>query len=140
MAPKKPAATAASKKPKSDAPAARHAGQFAPGKSGNPAGRPKGALGKFNMMVAEERAKMADAAGCTPLQFLLSVMLDDAEETAIRVRAATDAAPYFHQKRATKVEVGGQLGAQLDLQSLTALSADDRRVFLEIIERMGVAL
>lgn len=92
------------------------------------------------MALAEERAKLADEAGCTPLQFLVSVYLDADQEMELRQRAAKDAAPYFHRRLPQVVEVGGQMGKSLDVQSIAALSPEDRKVFLTLIEKMGVAL
>jgi hypothetical protein len=140
MAPKKPAAPAASDTHENAPKRGPGAGQFRKGQSGNPAGRPRGIVDRYRMLRAEQRAKMADEAGCTPLQFLLSIMLDESQETAIRLRAATDAAPYFHARCATKIEVEGQLGHQLDLHSIAALTAEDRKVFLVLIEKMGIAI
>jgi hypothetical protein len=137
MAPKKPAAKAASATEKPKAP---HAGQFQKGKSGNPAGRPKGIVDRYSQMRGEERARIAASAGCTPLEFMLSVMLSDDEEMPVRLRAATDAAPYMHQKRAMKVEVEGQLGQQIDLASIASLPKDDRKTLLDILMRLGIAL
>lgn len=121
-------------------PPVKHAGQFQKGQSGNPLGRPRGALDKVNRVIESERAKIADESDCTPLQFLVSSYLDDSLEHAVRARCATDALPYFHRRMPAIVEVGGQMGKQIDAASLAALSADDRLALLSLLDKLGVAL
>jgi hypothetical protein len=58
------------------------------------AGRPKGTP---NKKTAELRAKV-EAEGVTPLDFLLGVMRDDAEDMDRRIECAKAAAQYVHPK------------------------------------------
>jgi hypothetical protein len=139
MATRKTAAKAASTPDPKPAPR-RNSGQFGPGNNANPKGRPKGSPSRLTLALAEERAKIADEAGCTPLQFLVSVYLDAEQDMELRERAAKDAAVYFHRKMPAVVEVAGQLGKQLDVSSIAALTPEDRKIFLALIERMGVSL
>ena len=117
----------------------RNGGKFAPGNKASP-GRPRGSKNRLTLMTLEERARLADEAGCTPLQFLISVYLDPSNDMDLRLRAARDAAPYLHRRLPQVVEVGGQFGKQLDVQAITALSPEDRKVFLALIEKMGISL
>lgn len=58
------------------------------------AGRKAGAPNK----KTQEMQEMVAATGITPLQYLLSVMRDTANEPKERLAAATAAAPYVHAK------------------------------------------
>jgi hypothetical protein len=72
-----------------------------------------------------------EATGETPLQFMIRVMRDPAEDMSIRLSAAKDAAPYVHQKLAQKVEVKGNV-------NLLSMSDDDiERRLLELIGEAG---
>jgi hypothetical protein len=55
-------------------------------------------------------AKLAaiEASGLTPLDYMLSVMRDPANEPEIRLAAAKDAAPYVHARLAS-VELSGKV-------------------------------
>jgi hypothetical protein len=50
-----------------------------------------------NRRTAEIVAK-AEASGLMPLDYMLSVMRNEAEEQAVRLDAAKNAAPYVHAK------------------------------------------
>lgn len=74
-----------------------------------------------------------EATGETPLQFMIRVMRDPAEDMSIRLSAAKDAAPYVHQKLAQKV----------DIKTVNLTMSDDelRRELLDILgEGEGVHL
>ncbi len=74
------------------------------------AGRKKGSPNK------KTAAKVAaiEAAGVTPLDFILQVMRDPAEEMARRVDAAKSAAPYVHP-RLSAIEHSGKDGGPIDM-------------------------
>jgi len=59
-------------------------------------GRTKGTP---NRATAARQADIA-ASGLTPLEFILSVMRDEQADTATRLDAAVEAAPYVHPKLA----------------------------------------
>lgn len=77
----------------------RHRGQFQPGQSGNPKGKPKGTLHK----TTKQRLEMIEKYKITPLEFLMSVMIDEANPMNERIDAAKAAAPYTHPKLAAIV-------------------------------------
>jgi hypothetical protein len=58
------------------------------------AGRPKGVR---NVKTVEQIAKV-EAAGITPLEYMLGVLRDKSAETALRMDAAKAAAPYVHAR------------------------------------------
>lgn len=60
------------------------------------AGRKPGSANKKSQEIA---AKLM-AEGLTPLEYMLRVMRDEAEERAVRMDAAKAAAPYVHPKLA----------------------------------------
>lgn len=66
------------------------------------AGRPKGGANKIN---DEARAK-ALAIGISPLDYLLGLLRDEAQDQDTRIDAAKAAAPYVHA-RLTAVEHSG---------------------------------
>lgn len=59
-----------------------------------------------NKRTAEKTAEI-EASGLTPLDYLLSVMRDDALERDARVDAAKAAAPYVHARLAAVEHSGG---------------------------------
>jgi hypothetical protein len=76
-------------------------------------GRTKGVP---NRATARKAAEI-EATGLTPLDYLLSLMRDEANEVAVRLAAAKDAAPYVHPRLSSvEANVRGKLtiGAMLD--------------------------
>ena len=61
------------------------------------AGRPKGALNQKTV----EQIEAVEEGGITPLDYLLSVMRDEANDVPMRIDAAHKAAPYVHAKLAS---------------------------------------
>ena len=61
-------------------------------------GRQKGAANKRTREIADK----AVAEGLTPLEYLLSVLRDEAVDRAVRLDAAKAAAPYIHPRLATE--------------------------------------
>ena len=74
----------------------------------NGAGRKKGGASKLDQAAR----KKALEQGISPLDYLLSVMRCEAEETARRVDAAKAAAPYVHA-RLVAAELSGPGGVPL---------------------------
>lgn len=72
------------------------------------AGRKKGVP---NKRTAETQAKV-EASGLTPLEYMLSVMRDEANEPRDRMVAAAAAAPYVHARLAA-IEHTGKGGGPL---------------------------
>jgi hypothetical protein len=66
---------------------------FQPGRSGNKAGRPKGARNKRTIADQE-----IIAAGMSPLDFLCLVFRDPKQPMKRRIEAAKCAAPYVHPR------------------------------------------
>ena len=50
------------------------------------------------------------AMGCDPIEFIASVMLDDANPIELRMKAATELAPYLWPKRRA-IEHAGEVSA-----------------------------
>jgi hypothetical protein len=110
------------------------------GQSGNPNGRPRGTIAYRDLLTAEDRARIADVAGCTPLQFLLSVMLDkDGAPLSTRLEAAKVAAPYMHRRMPIAVELPNQ-PTQVDMAKLLALPRAEREQLLSTLTKLGVNL
>lgn len=57
----------------------------------------------------EEQRKAVEASGITPLDYLLTVMRDEARAAEERIDAAKAAAPYVHPKLSA-VTLDGKLG------------------------------
>ena len=70
------------------------------------AGRPKGA----STTKTREIADRAVAEGLTPIDFMLTLMRDDANDVAMRFEAAKAAAPYIHPKLAAVAHTGADGG------------------------------
>lgn len=82
------------------------------------AGRPAGAVTKRTREAADAAAK----DGLTPLDYMLSILRDEAQEQEKRMWAAEKAAPYVHAKLAS-VEHAGKDGGPL--QVIVRRYADD---------------
>lgn len=63
----------------------------------------------------QENIEKAEASGLMPLDFMLSVLRDDAQEMDNRMWAAEKAAPYVHARRAS-VEHSGKDGGPLVME------------------------
>lgn len=72
------------------------------------AGRPKGSPNKSS---AQREADVA-ASGLTPLDYMLSVMRNDAAPHAVRLDAGKAAAPYVHP-RLNSIEHAGEGGGPI---------------------------
>jgi hypothetical protein len=73
------------------------------------AGRKKSSLTVKTRDIAEEIAK----SGVTPLEYLMSVVQDEASERKERMSAAMAAAPYMHPKLAS-IEHTGEGGGPIN--------------------------
>lgn len=113
---------------------------FKPGQSGNPNGRPKGVIGYRDVLTIEERVRMATEAGCTPLQFMISIMLDPTHPMADRLDMAKAAAPYMHRKMPIAVELPPNLAPTFDVEKLAALPVEERKLLLVTLGKLGVNL
>jgi hypothetical protein len=66
------------------------------------AGRPKGSGKGVPKKQGREQIALAKAKGLTPLEYMLDVMNNEAEDPARRDRMAQAAAPYVHARLAPK--------------------------------------
>src|SRR5687767_2898219 len=66
------------------------------------AGRPKGSSKGVPKQQGREQIALAKAKGLTPLEYMLAVMNNEAEDVARRDRMAQAAAPYVHARLAPK--------------------------------------
>ena len=76
------------------------------------AGRPKG-----SRTVKMPAATTSPEAGETPLDFLLSVMRDEAQATETRMRAAALVLPFLHAKPAP---IGAKVARQAEAETAEA--------------------
>lgn len=80
--------------------------RWKPGETGNPKGKPKGALTKVGKMTLAERQKLVEENDwLTPLRFLMSVMVCEENPLDVRMDAAKAALPYIHRKMPQAVEL-----------------------------------
>lgn len=76
------------------------------------AGRPKGVP---NKATAAQKAAVIES-GLTPLDYMLTIMRDEACENAQRLDAAKAAAPYVHAKLSSvEANVNGELGLTINV-------------------------
>lgn len=79
------------------------------GRSGNPAGRPKGSRNKKSILTELVLSRLIREK-TTPLDFLLEIQGSNKIPLPFRIDAAKAAAPYVHRKMPTKVEHEGEVG------------------------------
>lgn len=138
-------------------------GHSAPGPGRPPSGAPGGAPGAngylnaesirralladqrrrptlFDHLTTDQRRELADSAGLTPMQFLMSVMLDPGRYMDARIDAAKTLAPYFHRKMPMAIELPDHSQAAMDMTRLLALPRADRVTLLALLKRVGVDL
>ena len=85
--------------------------KFKPGQSGNPAGKPKGAVSKL-----DRKARAAALEGLTPLEYMLSVLRDATQTQDVRLDAANKAAPYVHARLANiDANIHGKMGVVVEI-------------------------
>lgn len=77
-------------------------------------GRAKGTPNKASVAKAEAVA----ASGLTPLDYMLSIMRDEAKMPDVRLDAAKAAAPYVHPKLAA-VEHSGPGGGPIEVANIS---------------------
>jgi hypothetical protein len=82
---------------------------------------------------------MAQEAGCTPLEFLISIMVDKERVLDHRIDAAKVAAPYFHRKMPIAIETDKPIMG-LDLLALAKLPKAEREKLLKTLEKLGVTV
>lgn len=121
-----------------------NATSFKRGRSGNPSGGRKDGQKRLNrstLLTVEQRRELAQRAGITPLQFLMSVMLDDNEEMSLRLEAAKTAAPYFHRKQPVDVHAShsGSVEHQVkfDLTQLDKLSDAELDAAIVVAQKLN---
>ncbi len=73
---------------------------------------PRAARWAQHSIDAAERKRLAQEAGMSPLEFLLSIMCDSGEKLYVRMDAAKIAVPYFHRKMPIAIDngAGGPVG------------------------------
>lgn len=80
----------------------------------------------------------------SPAMLLKRVALDPTLPMHMRIAAATSAAPYYDRKMPVALEGGGEGSPPIKtehsvlLKNLNALSAEDRKAALTLLERLGV--
>lgn len=79
------------------------------------AGRPKGSKTRKNAEIAQRAAEQ----GITPLEYMLEVMRDEANETSARLDAAKSAAPYIHPRLSAVQVEGGDKPLKMQIGWLT---------------------
>lgn len=100
---------------------------------------PTGHRAQFRSVTEMQRLELARRMGITPLEFLMSLMRDDAEDMETRVEAARAAAPYMHRKMPIAIETSEQRGITLDAGALRALSKQELNTLRTLLEKAGLA-
>lgn len=98
---------------------------FEKGRSGNPAGKPKGAKNKITVEII----RALTASGLTPVEFMTAVYRDDSQPMELRLEAASRVAPYVHPKILFRIDegsAGNDLRQPQTLLDLTATKASAR--------------
>jgi hypothetical protein len=78
------------------------------GRSGNPAGRPKGIRNRKTLLTDLVLSRLIRDKS-TPLEFLIEIMESTKMPLVFRIDAAKAAAPFIHRKMPMKVEHEGDI-------------------------------
>lgn len=98
----------------------------------------KGVKPFYNRLTNEERRLLAeDANGLTPLQFLLSVMRDEAYDIPERIDAAKAAAPYIHRRMPIAIEGPTMPLGVMDIAALGRLSDPEIKHLQQLLAKAG---
>lgn len=107
------------------------------GKSGNPAGRPKGAKNRTTLMREAALAKLL-AGHKDPLGFLLGIMVSEKAEMAVRIDCAKAAAPYVHKRQPIAIENSDKGPFQIfDAAKLSGMTETEIKALMVLIQKAG---
>lgn len=118
------------------APLFKKGNQLAKGK-----GRPKGSISRSTFLSEQIRQDIAQRAGITPLEFLVSVMRDPKAKLKDKFAAAHAAAPYMHRRMPIAIEGGdpGKPIITLEASQLRNLTTKELTLLRELFQKIGVA-
>lgn len=74
----------------------------------------------------------------TPLQFMQSMAMDETLDPALRLKAASDVAPYLHRKKPVAIDGGeGKPLTVLSAEKLAAMSNEDLGALNAALIKLG---
>lgn len=111
------------------------------GKSGNPAGKPAGALGLTKKLL-ETCDQIAAKYSTMPLDYLMTQVCDENAPRSIRIDCAKAAAPYVHLKKPVAVQGGDPLKpiTMVDLMSIEKMDSAAISQLLNLLQLAGAEI
>lgn len=107
------------------------------GKSGNPAGKPKGTKNRVTLLREAALAKLL-AGHKDPLGFMLGIMVSDKADLATRIDCAKAAAPYVHKRQPIAIENSDKGPFQIfDAAKLGGMSETEIKALMVLIQKAG---
>jgi hypothetical protein len=114
-----------------------HSANYRPGESGNPNGRPPGAVNKRSEELARRLRERGDK---DPADFLSGIVTNEQEPKELRVAAANYLLPYLYSKRGSRPEAPDPvfIEHQVKLQpAKTIPQARDNIIYLTELKALG---